>query len=105
MHPSNLNLCLYKKICARVDQIVDPSNSLREFDETHCRELTESFRSHNYDSVLCMITVYFCSIVNHEGATQATSVHNFDDINLLNDFYWRVMLNGHNLRLWLPAGF
>lgn len=42
------------------------------------------------------MTMYFRSTINTESATYPTAAHTVDDIKLLRDSYWMVMLDGHH---------
>lgn len=94
VHFLNLDDYLHEEIYRMVDEIADPSKSLSDIDETHCRALDESFRHYIYSYQRNMMTLYLRSFINSEGGTNATSVHNVDGMELLRDGYCIAMLDG-----------
>lgn len=73
--------------------------SLPDIDEGHCRALTRSFYSYNYDYARSMTTVCFSSTGNRDLATYGTTSHNVDGRRFLKDCCGMFMLDaGHRWR-------
>lgn len=83
MDPLNIGNHEHEGIYVKVNQIAVLSNPLLHIYEGYCHALVNSFRNYSYDYARGIMTLYFISIVNQQGATYATAVHDFASITLL----------------------
>lgn len=74
-HSLNLDHYLREVIYARMDQITNPNNLLRDIDDARCCVLAELFRDYRYNCAHGLMTVYLSSSISAEGATFDTGVH------------------------------
>lgn len=58
-----------------MDQITDPSNRLRDFGESNCRALRDTFRNYKDDYARGMMLVHISPAVNLKGATYESAVY------------------------------
>lgn len=97
----SLNLADYahEEVSDRVDQILDPNDSLRDVDKLHCRALAQSFCDYAFEYARGLMTIYISAAVNAAGAMYATTVRHLDGKNISNDDFRKVMLDGRPRRL------
>lgn len=94
VQPLNLEHYPRKAVYARDDKIVNQINPQRNIDQTHCFALAIYFRNYNQDHSRGMMTMYFLSTVNLEGALCATEEQTVDVMQVQKDGYFMVPLNG-----------
>lgn len=73
----NLNHQLRKEISVKVEQIMDPNDTVQDIDKAHCRKLAELYRAKNQNYACGIMKVYVSSTADTDGAAYATAVHNF----------------------------
>lgn len=96
--PLSVDHCLPKKIYARMYEIADPINPLRDSDEKHCRALANYLRNYHYNCARGMMMMYVLSAVSLDGATLGAAVHAVENSKLLKDGYCMVLLDGRHPR-------
>lgn len=79
---------------ASTDKVLNPSILLCENQEAHCYTLAESFRNYNYNYARGIMTVYVSTAVNREGATYVNAVTTVDDVQVLKEAQYLVVLDG-----------
>lgn len=70
-----------------MDQVVDPNNAHGVIEEAYRCTLAESFRNRKCSYERSMMTMWLSPVVNFEGATSTSAVHNIHDKKLLRHGY------------------
>lgn len=90
----NLADYAHEEVCARVNQIVDPSHALRDVEKTHCFSLPQLSCNYALKYLRDRVSVYLLAVVSPVGVTYVTVVHSVDFKKAPKDDYLMFMLDG-----------
>lgn len=77
-----------------MSRIAHPEEPLRDINKAHCRTLAKSLQNYNNKYVRGMTTVFFHLTLPPKCVTYGTAMQNVDEVILLKDGYYMVMLEG-----------